>query len=72
MCNIRPSNIDPLIRVGLLSDVDVDDEEGDNYFKYFNKYDSAIEWCENKVIYNSLLFHLLYTIVCIYEYIFNQ
>jgi len=48
LCNIKPSNIDPLNRVGLLSDVD--DEEDNNYFKYFNKYDSAVEWCENKLL----------------------
>jgi len=48
LCNIKPSNIGPLNRVGLLSDAD--NVEGNNYFKYFNKYDSAIEWCENQLL----------------------
>lgn len=60
-CNIHPFNIDPLNRVGLLSDVKVnDDQKNNNYFKYFNKYDSAIEWCENKVIYFILCINMFY------------
>jgi len=61
LCNLQPTSIDPLNRVGFLTNID---DEDDSYFKYFNNYDSAIEWCENMVnlisfiIYNILLFLL--------------
>jgi len=48
LCNLQPTSIDPLNRVGFLSNIDGD--EDDNYFKYFNNYDSAIEWCENMLL----------------------
>ncbi|OUM60580.1 hypothetical protein PIROE2DRAFT_63055 [Piromyces sp. E2] len=37
-----------LPRVGFLSNIDGD--EGNEYFKYFHNYDSAIEWCENMLL----------------------
>jgi len=47
LCNVQPNSIDPLNRVGFLSNIDGEDNE---YFKYFTNYDSAIEWCENMLL----------------------
>lgn len=47
LCNLQPTSIDPLNRVGFLTNID---DEDDSYFKYFNNYDSAIEWCENMLL----------------------
>jgi len=48
LCNVQPSSIDPLNRVGFLSNID--DDDNNEYFEYFNNYDSAIEWCENMLL----------------------
>jgi len=48
LCNLQPTSMDPLSRVGFLSDIDNDSDN--DYFKYFSNYDSAIEWCENMLL----------------------
>lgn len=50
LCNLQPTSIDPLNRVGFLSLGEEEEEEDDEYFKYFINYDSAIEWCENMIL----------------------
>jgi len=52
LCNLQPTSIDPLNRVGFLSleEEEEEEEEDDEYFKYFINYDSAIEWCENMLL----------------------
>jgi len=49
LCNLQPTSMDPLSRVGFLSDID-EASDDDGYFKYFSNYDSAIEWCENMLL----------------------